>query len=338
MLQRVAALSGSPEGVIAMHDKFGRTIDYLRVSVTDRCNLRCRYCMPAEGIKQLSREEILTLEELEQIIKAGVRAGLKRIRITGGEPLIRRNLVKLLQSVSALPEVEDLSLTTNGILLAPLARDLKRTGLKRVNISLDTLMEHKYREITRGGDLSQVLAGIERALSLDLTPVKLNVVVQRDFNLDEVKDFLRFTRSAPVHVRFIEIMPMGCGGKMSDEFVPAAEIKEILGEDYQLVRAELAGGGPADYYRVKGYRGTVGFISAISQHFCSRCNRLRLTADGKLRLCLQQERSLDIKTPLRSGASEDELVGLFEQAAASKPAGYRSRGWDENSLMNSIGG
>ncbi|WP_366922896.1 GTP 3',8-cyclase MoaA [Metallumcola ferriviriculae] len=321
-----------------MLDKFGRNIDYLRVSVTDRCNLRCCYCMPEEGVEQLSRDEILSLEELERIIRAGSNAGIRRVRITGGEPLVRRDVSTLIKKVSLMPGIKDISLTTNAILLADLAEELKEAGLKRVNISLDTLMEHKYKEITRRGSLGRVLVGIEKALALGLTPVKINVVVQRDFNLDEVRDFIRFTESAPIHVRFIEIMPMGCGGGLSDEFVSAEEIKKIVSEDYSLVKGELAGGGPADYFKVEGYHGTVGFIHAISRHFCARCNRLRLTADGRLRYCLQQEQSLDIKGPLRNGAAEAELVELFGQAVMHKPAGYRSSEWNKNSLMNTIGG
>ncbi|MBO8169261.1 MAG: GTP 3',8-cyclase MoaA [Thermoanaerobacteraceae bacterium] len=321
-----------------MLDKFGRNIDYLRVSVTDRCNLRCRYCMPPEGVKHLAREQVLSLEEIEKLIRAAVKAGVKRVRLTGGEPLIRRNLVHLVQKVSRLPGLEDLSLTTNGILLAPLAKDLKRAGLNRVNISLDTLMEHKYREITRGGSLAQVLVGLEQAIKYQLTPVKINVVVQRSFNLNEIRDFISLTRNSPIHVRFIELMPIGCGGKLDKEFVSAQEIKDMIGADYDLVHDTLTGGGPADYYRVRGYKGTIGFIGAISDHFCAKCNRLRLSADGKLRFCLQQDRYLDIKEPLRSGASEEELVRIFTQAARNKPASYRQSGWNENENMNAIGG
>ncbi len=321
-----------------MLDKYGRRIDYLRVSVTDRCNLRCNYCMPPQGVKQLLREQVLTLEELEKLISAAVAAGVKRVRLTGGEPLVRKNLIHLISSINGLPGLEDISLTTNGILLAPIAKDLKESGLNRVNISLDTLMEHKYKEITRGGSLGRVFAGIESAMKFDLTPVKINVVVQRSFNLNEIIDFVMLTQNSPIHVRFIELMPIGYGSQLDKEFVSAEEMKQLISDRFNVVHEKVPGGGPADYYKVEGYQGTIGFINAISDHFCGDCNRLRLSADGKLRFCLQQEKFIDIKKPLRQGATKEELAHIFVEAAERKPKSYLYNGWSNSQNMNSIGG
>ncbi|MBC7346877.1 MAG: GTP 3',8-cyclase MoaA [Clostridia bacterium] len=305
-----------------MLDGYGREIDYLRVSVTDRCNLRCRYCMPATGVKQKSHEEILRLEEIVSLLEVAVGLGFKRVRFTGGEPLVRKNFSYLVARTASLPGIEDLALTTNGTLLAEQAAELRRAGLKRVNISLDTLDGEKFARLTRGGNLERVKEGVAAALRYKLEPVKLNVVITRGFNEDEIEAFAALTRQEPVHVRFIELMPLGQATELNG-FLPATEVLARLEQSVPLEPAAVPGNGPARYYRLAGGKGTIGFIAAISQCFCARCNRLRLTADGKLRPCLESEHEVDVRGPLRAGATREELAALFRAAVAAKPARHR---------------
>ncbi|MCG0278566.1 MAG: GTP 3',8-cyclase MoaA [Thermanaeromonas sp.] len=323
-----------------MEDAFGRRITYLRISVTDRCNLRCRYCMPEEGVRLKSHEDILRLEEIVRLVQAAVQVGIKKIRLTGGEPLIRKNLVSLVRQLSSLPGVEEICLTTNGQLLERLALPLKEAGLKRVNISLDTLQPDRYSFITRGGSIEAVWRGIRAALEADLVPVKLNVVVMRGFNEDEILDFASLTLREPLHVRFIELMPIGAADGADFGYISLQEVWERLASKFKLERVQdLPGNGPARSFRVAGGVGSLGFIGAISEHFCNRCNRLRLTADGKLRPCLYWQVEVDVKTPLRAGASIVELAGLFRQAIRLKPRGHRlEAGWSQERLMCQIGG
>ncbi len=326
-----------------MQDCHQREINYLRVSVTDRCNLRCVYCMPPEGVPSSPHEEILRLEEFESIIRAAAQIGVKKIRLTGGEPLVRRGLEDLVRRISGIPGIDDITLTTNGLLLPPQARVLKEAGVNRVNISLDTLKTDRFREITRGGDLSRAWKGIQSALEAGLHPVKLNTVVVRDFNDDEVVAMARLTIKRPLHVRFIELMPIGVQSYWTAErFVPSDEIMDMITARLgHLHPAKMvAGGGPAKYYRFKDAEGTVGFITSMSEHFCSRCNRLRLTSGGGLRPCLYDSREIDLKTPLRQGAGARELADLFMDALALKPDRHHmSEGWrDERRVMSQIGG
>ncbi|MGB9886157.1 MAG: GTP 3',8-cyclase MoaA [Moorellales bacterium] len=306
-----------------MRDRWGREINYLRISVTDRCNLRCRYCMPEEGVERKSHEEILRLEEIVRLLEVAVRLGLTRIRFTGGEPLVRRNFSYLVSRAAALPGVEDLALTTNGVLLAEKAEELRQAGLRRINVSLDTLNPEKFAYITRGGDLARVWAGIEAALSLGLEPVKVNVVIFRGFNEEEVEAFAALTRERPLHVRFIELMPVGQATDDGYRFIPVEEVLHRLSRLTPLEPVTVAGNGPAQYYRLPGSKGTVGFIAALSRPFCSNCNRLRLTADGQLRPCLESNFQVDLRGPLRSGASEEELAECFYRAVAAKPWRHR---------------
>jgi cyclic pyranopterin phosphate synthase len=303
-------------------DDLGRAINYLRVSVTDRCNLRCLYCMPEEGIEKREHGAILSLEEIAQVIRAAVELGISKVRLTGGEPLVRLGLPELVRMVAAVPGIEDLSMTTNGTLLALHAAELARAGLKRVNISLDTLRPDRFAQMTRRGRLEDVCAGVEAAQAAGLIPVKFNMVVVRGLNDDEVAEFARRTRSLGWHVRFIELMPIGANvGWAGDGAVPIPEVRARIEAEVGPLRAVHgpAGSGPARYFRLDGAEGTVGFIAALSDHFCSTCNRLRLTADGRLRPCLMSEEEVDLREALRSGAGLTELRALLAQAIVRKP-------------------
>ena len=325
-----------------MKDSYRREINYLRVSVTDRCNLRCVYCMPPEGVKAAPHGEVLTFEEIETVVRAAAAVGVKKVRLTGGEPLVRRGLEELVKRLSGIPGIDDLALTTNGILLPEKATALKDAGLKRVNISLDSLVPERYREITRGGDLSLVLAGVRAALEEGLHPVKVNTVVIRGFNEDEVVEIARLTVDEPLHVRFIELMPIGSlGDWTAGRFVAAADIISVLSAELgTLVPAkEPKGGGPAKYYRLRGAAGTVGFITSMSEHFCQECNRLRLTSTGGLRPCLYDGGEFDLRAPLRRGAGVEEIAGLIEAAVAAKPDRHHLLdGWRDRRVMSQLGG
>ncbi len=308
-----------------MEDRFGRRIDYLRISVTDRCNLRCLYCMPAAGIRVKPRAEILRFEEIIRIAQVALRLGINRFRLTGGEPLIRRGILSFIRALALLPGVKDLSLTTNGTLLSQMKERLFEAGIRRLNISLDTLNAENYRRLTRGGDFHLVWEGITGALRTGFHPVKINVVALRGFNDREWPDFARLTYAYPLHVRFIEIMPVGTSRDLAGRhFISCSQIKSALQEIFgDLAPAgEISGSGPARYFRLPGALGTVGFIDAVSNHFCARCNRLRLTADGKLRPCLHDHREVDLRGPLRAGAGDAELEEIFRTALLLKPEGY----------------
>jgi len=304
-----------------LYDSFQRPINYLRISVTDRCNLRCIYCMPAAGIRHVAHQDILTYEEIYIIAQTAAELGIDKIRLTGGEPLVRLGLPKLVQMLKQIDSIDDISLTTNGILLSRYAAELKQAGLKRVNISLDTLKSDKFRFITRRSyDLSDVLRGINVAKSVGLDPVKINVVLMASINDDEVMDFARKTISEEWHVRFIEFMPTAGVSDMALHFVSVEDIRKRLEQLGKLTPClPRAGNGPAKYFRFPNAKGSVGFITPVSEHFCFRCNRLRLTADGRLRPCLLSDNEVDLKQPLRSGASLAGLKKLIEAAVSSKP-------------------
>lgn len=304
-----------------MQDNYRREINYLRVSVTDRCNLRCRYCLPPEGVPLSPHAEILRLEEIYRVVRASTLVGVRKVRLTGGEPLIRQGLVRLVAMLSDIPEIDDLALTTNGVLLASHVQELKDAGLRRVNISLDTLKPDRYHWVTRGGDLSDVWRGIDAALTHELHPVKLNTVVIRGFNDDEVINLARLTLKLPVHLRFIELMPFGPAKEWADGgFVPTVQVRDWVETSLGALPEvrKPAGSGPAHYCRIGDAPGTIGFISGVSEHICSRCNRLRLTAAGRLKPCLFGDGELDIKEPLRSGAGLEELAELIAKAIRSK--------------------
>ncbi|MBM7867379.1 GTP 3',8-cyclase MoaA [Heliobacterium gestii] len=327
-----------------MIDAFARDIHYLRVSVTDRCNLRCVYCMPEEGIPLVDHRQVLRFEEFERLIAIAASQGIRRVRITGGEPLVRKGIVPFVSRVKAMAGIEDVALTTNGILLPSFAGDLQAAGLDRVNISLDTLRPERFRDVTRVGRIDDVWAGVEAALAAGLHPVKLNVVVMGGVNDDELADFARLTLQWPVHVRFIELMPIGEGDpRFRGQFVSIEQMKtKMAQEGLRLVHHPgIRGGGPARYHTLEGALGTVGFISAMSKHFCGACNRLRLTAEGKLRPCLHSRQEIDLRAPLRRGAPDHLLARIFQRAVEAKPYQHSmlDEGWgDRSRRMSQIGG
>ena len=323
-----------------MQDQYQRQIDYLRISVTDRCNLRCKYCMPADGVEWISHESILSFEEILRLMKISTQLGFRRFRITGGEPLVRKGILNFLQEGARLPGVEDLMLTTNGMLLPDMAFDLKAAGVQRVNISLDTMDSDHFSDITRGGDVSRVLKGIFQSLEAGLNPVKINVVVVRGFNTEELPNFLALAREYPLHVRFIELMPIGISSEHRADFVPIAEMKELLGIEEYVRTLSIRGGGPAEYFCPSGFKGSIGFISAMSRHFCDTCNRARLTADGKLRPCLHSKHEVDLREALRNGSPDTDILELFAQAVWHKPAEHHMNDEALQGLrvMSQIGG
>ena len=319
-----------------LKDSRARRIDYLRVSVTDRCNLRCIYCMPPGGVPRLSHEEILTYEEILRFVGVAARAGIGKVRLTGGEPLVRKGLPWLVGELASRHPNLDLSLTTNGTLLAEHAGELRRAGLRRVNISIDSLDPEKYRMITRGGELNRALEGLEAALEEGLDPVKVNVVTLKHVN-EEVEGFAELAWRLPVHVRFIEYMSP-CGACDPDLYVSSESIRKKLEALGPLEEAPPPpGAGPAVYFRFPGARGTLGFISPVSSHICGNCNRMRLTADGMLKSCLFSPEEVDIKSLLRSGASEGDILESIRSCLRHKGSG---REWAANPsrAMFQVGG
>jgi cyclic pyranopterin phosphate synthase len=309
-----------------MIDSHNREINYLRISVTDRCNLRCVYCMPKEGVSLLGHDDILRYEEILRVVRAAVRLGIVKVRVTGGEPLVRRGLVQFLGCISAMPGIIDTSITTNGMLLGEMARDLRDAGVRRVNVSLDSLRPERYAEITRGGDLKKVMDGIAAAHKAGLHPIKINMVPLKGVNEEEVLNFARHTINLPYQVRFIELMPFEKSkADFENGFLPNELVEERIREVYEL--EEIIGrgcaDGPAKMFRIKGAAGELGFISSISDHICSSCNRLRLTAEGHLRACLFSDEEIDLKGPLRAGCSDEDLQKLISLAIAKKPAHTR---------------
>jgi cyclic pyranopterin phosphate synthase len=304
-----------------LSDSFHRPINYLRISVTDRCNLRCVYCMPVEGVSLVSHNDILTYEEICTIARAAAELGMNKIRLTGGEPLIRSGLPRLIQMLAKIDGIDDISLTTNGTLLGRYAAELKQAGLRRVNVSLDTLKPDRFKLITRhGNNLGEVLEGIEVAKAVGLNPVKLNMVVMAGINDGELLDFAAKTITEGWHVRFIELMPFVGEGTAVPRFVSASEMRQRLEPMGELEPClPSMGNGPAKYFRFPKAKGAIGFITPVSEHFCFQCNRMRLTADGRLRPCLLSDYEVDLKQPLRSGISSSGLKELFKQAVAGKP-------------------
>jgi len=353
-------------------DPHGRTIDYLRVSVTDRCNFRCVYCMPEQGFPALPKDHYLTADETLRIVRVCAELGITKVRLTGGEPLLRKDLPSMVAEMRSWGPVGDISATTNGFLLADMADDLARAGLTRVNISLDSLDPGKFRQIARRGSLEAVVTGIRAAQEAGLRPLKINCVAMKGVNDGEFVEFARWTLDQEVHVRFIELMPIrwnldgadeydvftahpnrallqirqAPGEMLSDAtmrrmFVPAAEIRAAIERELgPLHPAELQTNGPAQTYRLAGARGTVGMISQISDDLCTRCNRLRLTHDGCLRPCLMSDGEVDLRTALRDGAGDDRLRDLVWQAVHNKPARhYLAQGQTVSARgMSQIGG
>jgi len=301
-------------------DSFNRQIDYLRISITDKCNLKCIYCMPEKALKRFDQSDILTTDEVLRIVLIAAKYGVRKVRLTGGEPLLRKDILPLISGIKGAG-IRDLSITTNGQRLADMAQALKQAGLDRVNISLDTLIADRYRKITRGGELDRVWEGIKASERAGLSPVKINMVPVRGVNDDEVSRFAALTMYKDIHIRFIEFMPIGNNGSWQpDSYLSKDEIMGRVAIDGKLIQLPFKGGGPSRNYRIEGTQGMIGFISPISDCFCGSCNRLRLTAIGKLRPCLFSESTTDLRAPLRNGASDDELESLYRSAVLSKPA------------------
>ncbi len=306
-----------------MLDQYERNINYLRVSITDRCNLHCTYCRPKEGISLKGHDDILRYEDILRIVTQAVKVGLIKVRLTGGEPLVRRGFAEFATSLKKIEGLQDISLTTNGILLARHAEDIFRAGISRINISLDSLNKDKYYQITGGGNIDDVLRGIAAAEKAGFAPIKINVVVIRGFNDNEILDFARLAMRKPFQVRFIEIMPISnVNINQPQDLLPTAKLLDQISKHLALEplgKKKKESDGPARIYKVKGGEGEIGFINPVSDHFCSTCNRLRLTADGKLRACLLNESEIDLKEALGRKCSDDELAGLIRQAILLKP-------------------
>lgn len=302
-------------------DRFGRHHSYLRISVTDRCDLRCRYCMPPEGVQLQPREQILTLEELEALARLFVRLGVRKIRLTGGEPMVRRGIVDLLGRLAKLPERPELGLTTNGVLLADALPEVLSAGVTAINLSLDSWRADRFAQITLRDKLTQVLRSLEGILAAPLRSRKLNCVVMKGVNDDELLDFVAFTREHDLAVRFIEYMPFAGNGWDLSRLLPYQEMLRRIRERYPLEPL-----GPesrhdtATRFRIPGFKGTIGFITSMTQHFCAGCNRIRLTADGHLKNCLFDHGELSLRDPLRAGASEQDLIDLIALALQKKHA------------------
>jgi len=318
-----------------MLDKKGRIIDYLRVSLTDRCNLRCIYCMPEDGVDKKYHQDILRFEQVEKIITASAALGIKKVRLTGGEPLILKGLDKLIAHTASMPSIDDISLTTNGILLADMAKDLNKAGLKRVNISLDTLKADKFNDITRLGDINKVFAAIDKCLSLNMVPIKINTVLMKGMNDDEIGDFIKLTKDMPIQIRFIELMPIGEGFKYFDKC--SMKVEEIIERFPELVQIK-DDSRVASVYKMPGYKGSIGLISPISCKFCSDCNRIRLTSVGTIKPCLHSAEEIDLIPYLDD---EQELINVIRNAVYNKPAEHHletERKSETKRMMYQIGG
>ena len=323
-----------------MLDKNGRSIDYLRISITDRCNLRCIYCMPEEGVCAMEHTQILKFEEIVRLVRIMTGLGIRHLRITGGEPMARRSCLKLVKQLNEVPGVESISMTSNGILLRDKVHEAKESGITSLNISIDALDPDTYSQLTRGGDVGQALSTFRQALDEGMN-VKINTVPVRGINEKNLAAIASLARENPVCVRFIELMPIGSGSRV--ERIPSAEVMELLQGAYGKPETDDAphGHGPARYLRYPGFQGSVGFISAVSHEFCETCNRVRLTADGRLKLCLNHTKGIDLRQMLRRGAEDGEILEAVRSAIEEKPdrhAFYEQISDHENRSMNEIGG
>ncbi len=326
-----------------MKDSYGREINYLRISITDRCNLRCVYCMPMEGTTFVPGPELLTPDEIEMVARAAAEASFRKIRLTGGEPTLRHDVVEIVERLAGIPGIDELVMTTNGLRLPWIAEPLARAGLQRVNIHLDTLNETRLARMMRLNSMDKVWAGIQAAEQAELVPLKLNVVVTRGYNEEDVADLARLTLERDWHVRLIELMPLGGPAEIAfNHYVPTQEsmdrIEAELGPLFPLNGGDVV--GEARLYRLAGARGTLGFISPVSDPYCDSCNRMRLTADGRIRLCLLSEKELNFRDTLRGGGSHQDLVALFQRAIWAKPVGHQLEEGihPENRTMSQIGG
>jgi cyclic pyranopterin phosphate synthase len=315
-----------PRMTVGLVDPFHRQIDYVRVSITDRCDLRCAYCLP-QGFKDFEEPgHWLTFDEIERVIRAFTELGVRRVRLTGGEPLTRHGLPELAQRLTHLPDLEDLSLSTNAVRLQKFARPLKEAGIKRLNISLDSLKPERFAEITGGGKLSKVLDGLMAAKAAGFGPIKINTVAMKGVNDDEIEDLVAFCIEHGFTLRLIETMPMGNTGRSAaDHYLDLQGVRRDLEKKFELVPAVMPGGGPARYVQVKGTALKIGFITPISQHFCATCNRVRMAVDGTLYMCLGQENSFALRPLLRAGISDAGLKAAIIEAIALKPERHEFR-------------
>lgn len=305
-----------------MIDGYGRTIDYVRISVTDRCNLRCVYCMPEEGIHSVAHDEILRFSEIERVCRILAEQGICRIKLTGGEPLVRRKLPDLAAALKKIPGIESLTLTTNGVLLEEMYDALADAGVDSVTVSLDTLNPSVYRRLTRRSELEAVWRGLKTAIEKGRMQIKINCVPVLKIGEQDLFQIAELARSFPVHVRFIEMMPIGLGNQFRP--VREAELKRAFGERFGMLVPcqDVSGNGPCHYFALDGFRGRIGFISAVSHKFCSGCNRLRLTSEGFLKTCLQYDNGVELKPILRGGGTDEELRQAIVQALSEKPKGH----------------
>ena len=324
----------------ALIDPFGRRIEYVRLSVTDKCNLRCFYCMP-KGFKDFEQpENWLTFDEIVRVIKAFTELGVARVRLTGGEPLVRKNIAQLSRRLTTLPGLNDLSLSTNATLLDNQADGLKQAGISRINISLDSLKPERFKKIT-GGELQPVLDGLMAAKKAGFSPIKINMVAMKGINDDEFEDMVEFCLQHDFTLRFIETMPMGATGEdATDHYLDLQTVKLQLSKSFELIPGVMPGGGPARYVQIKGTDLRIGFITPISQHFCETCNRVRLSTDGTLYLCLGQDDKVELRPLLRQGISDDELKAVLIDAIALKPQKHEFKDKPEQvvRLMSMTGG
>ncbi len=323
-------------------DSYNRLLNYLRISVTDRCNLNCCYCEPSKRVLKLSHKEILSYEEILRLAQIGINLGIDKIRVTGGEPLVRKGIYDFLTSLRKMEGIQDISLTTNAVLLEENLERIEKAGIKRINISLDTLSRDKFKKITGQDCFEKVWRAIIKAHSMGFSPIKLNTVVLPGFNDDELVELARLTLVYPFHIRFIEYMPIGCSTLSAIQPILAPEIMVRLKTLGKIIPIENEiWDGPAQRFKIEGAQGEIGLISAMSHHFCGKCNRLRLTAEGRLRTCLLSDRFEDLKGPLRRGCSDQELAEIIINAIRQKPLAHRlttdstARVCDQ---MSSIGG
>ena len=321
-----------------LSDSFSRPITYLRVSVTDKCNLRCVYCMPESGLPWLRREELLSYEEIIDLVRAAATVGVRTVRLTGGEPLVRRDLHRLVRGIASIDGIEDIALSTNAVLLEDQLEGLLDAGLRRVNISLDTLRPERFEQIARRPGLDKVLRGIDAAIAAGLGPVKLNCVVMRGQNDDELEAFAELAREREIFVRFIEVMPVHENLELQrDSYVSADEILARIDAIHALQPvAGPPGNGPARYFAFEGAKGAVGVISPLSHDYCERCNRVRLTADGRLRLCLFGDHHIDLRTPLRNGATDEEIADILRSSMTIKPERHHLKLGEASSRMRAF--
>lgn len=323
-----------------MKDKYGRDIDYLRISLTDKCNLRCVYCMEKDHNTFTKEDSLMTLEEILRVVRVCTSLGIKKVRFTGGEPLVRQDIVDLIKAVNEIKGIEEICLTTNGVLLEDKIYELINHGLKRVNISLDTLKEDKFKEITRGGDLNKVLSSINKALENNLK-VKINSVILKEFNEDEVLSLVNLAKDNYIDVRFIELMPLGEGKNFKG--VTKKEILDLIKSEYKIIedKEDLILNGPAKYIDIEGFKGKIGFISAISDCFCESCNRIRITSEGFMKQCLHWKYGINLKEKMREGISDYYLKEIIKDSIYNKPEkhNFKEETEDEDKrFMYEIGG